>query len=90
MAPPPPPPAPPTYSGWQPNSVQQAPPPPQWQQAPQSLHWQPQHQWEQIIGKYPGESTLERVSKNTFLRMLEAAFSELVRFFHYFTWPKSN
>jgi hypothetical protein len=50
--------------------------------------WQPQYQWEQVIGKYPNESTAERVGKNTLLRMAEAAFAELTRFFHYFTWPK--
>lgn len=85
-APVPPPPQAPSYQGWQPTQWAVPTPAPQWQSVPQQ--WQPQYQWEQVIGKYPNESTAERVGKNTLLRMAEAAFAELTRFFHYFTWPK--
>jgi hypothetical protein len=40
-----------------------------------------------IIGQYPGESVGERLGKNVVLRMMEAMFTEIARFFHYWTWP---
>ena len=72
--------------------------PPQVQQQPQ---WNPQWQWQQppqqmiprpadnnFLGQYPGESTAERLGKNMVLRAMEAIFTELARFFHFFSWPK--
>lgn len=44
--------------------------------------------WQGIFGMYPQESAAERLGKNMILRALEAIFTELARFFHYFPWPK--
>ena len=40
-----------------------------------------------IVGQYPGETVGERLAKNVVLRMFEALFTEMARFFHYWTWP---
>jgi hypothetical protein len=45
-------------------------------------------QYGQIFGQYPNESTAERLGKNVILRMAESLFSEIWRFFHFWTWPK--
>jgi hypothetical protein len=44
---------------------------------------------EAVLGQYQGESTLTRLGKNGFVRAVEAFLSEIVRFFHFWTWPPS-
>jgi len=91
--PPTPPPVPPPPQRqlpvWQPQQAQ----PPMWQpqqRAPVPLAplTQQEQQFQGIFGQYPGETVGERLGKNLILRMLEAFFSELARFFHFYTWPK--
>ena len=87
--------APPQPMAWQ----QPAPPPPAQSMvrppvptAPTQIPFggmQPIYDFAQVFGQYPGERTGERVGKNIILRMLEAAFNELTRFFHYWTWPNN-
>lgn len=75
---------------WQP---QASPPAPMWQPqarapAPVVPLTQQEQQFQGIFGQYPNETVGERLGKNLILRMLEAFFSELARFFHFYTWPK--
>lgn len=90
-----PPASPPVYqptNGWAP--VAPPPPPPQMQVQPGTNNgWVQQYHpqsWQGIIGLHPGETVTTRVGKNVGLRMAESAFSELARFFHYYTWPPAS
>ncbi len=69
--------APPGYGGY---------PQPGYQQQP--AYAPAPDQFQAIFGQYPGEDIAERLGKNIILRALEAIFSELTRFFHYWTWPR--
>lgn len=49
--------------------------------------WSPD-QFSAAFGQHPSETTGERLVKNIILKALEAVFTELARFFHFWPWPK--